>query len=1178
MNEREEMPGKSAQLFTDLIEGKTNHASGAPAEVQDALRFASRLARTNFTPPTHANAPAELRARLLAKHARAARRSAWSDGFSLAARGVAALALFLALAFLFTRLVPDLLPRPATDPTVVPGPNPELTAQLTEAAFQSPFGILLPNPNELTFPVELDGVETLLAAGDRPFTLSLHYRVGETAALIRQIDFTGGEPPMKAVEDVTVRGRPGYWIVFNVGSTGLHWETEEMSVDIIADNLSREDMLAIAESMTVFTPEISLQQAAELFAFPLLVPDPAAMPLALERGPIVFTSGRQGPTLVQSFVLPDERVLNLQQRDLHGEPLAAPAPAHVETSVRGLPGYLIDGASRVTLIWAENGVDTALSGELSAEELQAVADALIPLGSSASFSANPGGQLVYAPTEGGTETGPTLFDFETLENRQLGYLNARVLGWSPSGEFLALRDEQNNLRMFHPGGLEIALDLTLNAMDAFWLPRGIITEAADWLAFPTGEGGLEAIAFPTLDRVTLLPAETFPLLGEQYVTPIFVSDDGWLAWMPSAAEEIDQRSGILQATYVVKIEPGGVTGVVQRLVLSQNLEEASYTLLGWVPGMPALLVGGGEMPPASPAVAGGPLYLLDAETGELRPVDEVPARLTPEAFAWHPTRPGYLALAEVDVRTSSGPAMRLALIDLTTGEKTYLSGEGESAFEPQWSPDGERIAYAVAVLPAAAPEGAADPLAGRAVRVADAVTGQTVFESQPGSATDGWPRFSAGGKLLLYVRQQDGAAELRAADLTTGADGLLLEGIAPADCTQPGGCNWARVIAYNPFGAQDIEPEPTARPAETPTPDPRYSHPRGAQINLAWDAGLSQTVALEIGLFRNEDPQRPYYVTHLVNDPAVLAELTAALDIPVTVGGVPACIAAYELTFRLGNGGAVTFGYGCGPGSGALFRGISADGALAIEGEVMITAGAKKLLDPLVEIAESRRQLNELPRWVSRIEEHAWQAGPFSVEEYLVLDPGPYQASSMEFRQIILDWVFEKREAQRVVPPRNWPIPPVTIGGQEIRVDGVYDEANQTYNAVVSRAGAEIYRIATRPPAGSDSIHGLWAWGESWVLEVDGHVIIDGVDQTEALGAEETFDWQIMGGQPFFFVQRPGAVDISYGGELIPLGYEHVTHQMCCEAGMFNVGKNETMAWFYALKDGVWRYVEMGLW
>ena len=33
----------------------------------------------------------------------------------------------------------------------------------------------------------------------------------------------------------------------------------------------------------------------------------------------------------------------------------------------------------------------------------------------------------------------------------------------------------------------------------------------------------------------------------------------------------------------------------------------------------------------------------------------------------------------------------------------------------------------------------------------------------------------------------------------------------------------------------------------------------------------------------------------------------------------------------------------------------------------------------------------------------------------------------------------------------------------------------------------------------------------------------------------------------------------------------------CCEPAAFNVAGNETMVWFHALRDGVWYYVEMGV-
>lgn len=33
----------------------------------------------------------------------------------------------------------------------------------------------------------------------------------------------------------------------------------------------------------------------------------------------------------------------------------------------------------------------------------------------------------------------------------------------------------------------------------------------------------------------------------------------------------------------------------------------------------------------------------------------------------------------------------------------------------------------------------------------------------------------------------------------------------------------------------------------------------------------------------------------------------------------------------------------------------------------------------------------------------------------------------------------------------------------------------------------------------------------------------------------------------------------------------------CCEPAAFNVAGSETMVWFHALRDGVWYYVEIGV-
>ncbi len=50
------------------------------------------------------------------------------------------------------------------------------------------------------------------------------------------------------------------------------------------------------------------------------------------------------------------------------------------------------------------------------------------------------------------------------------------------------------------------------------------------------------------------------------------------------------------------------------------------------------------------------------------------------------------------------------------------------------------------------------------------------------------------------------------------------------------------------------------------------------------------------------------------------------------------------------------------------------------------------------------------------------------------------------------------------------------------------------------------------------------------------------------------------------------------GGQIVePYRYDDIVHYLCCEPGMFNAAGNDTMVWFYALRDGVWHYVEAGV-
>ena len=153
-------------------------------------------------------------------------------------------------------------------------------------------------------------------------------------------------------------------------------------------------------------------------------------------------------------------------------------------------------------------------------------------------------------------------------------------------------------------------------------------------------------------------------------------------------------------------------------------------------------------------------------------------------------------------------------------------------------------------------------------------------------------------------------------------------------------------------------------------------------------------------------------------------------------------------------------------------------------------------------------------------------------------------------------------------------IAPVYVGNDLYEV--VADWNAQQFH--VTRNGQIIYTVTPSGPFVEPPVKALWAWEWHWVLEVAGDVLIDGQSLRQQLGFEEIFEWRLIDGQPFFFFKRDGRYGMSYAGQIVePYRYDDIVHYQCCEAGMFNAVGNDTMVWFYALRDGIWHYVEAGV-
>lgn len=151
--------------------------------------------------------------------------------------------------------------------------------------------------------------------------------------------------------------------------------------------------------------------------------------------------------------------------------------------------------------------------------------------------------------------------------------------------------------------------------------------------------------------------------------------------------------------------------------------------------------------------------------------------------------------------------------------------------------------------------------------------------------------------------------------------------------------------------------------------------------------------------------------------------------------------------------------------------------------------------------------------------------------------------------------------------------PPVFAGDRLVTV-----QQYGTVRDVAVLAGSELlYTFSPTEPQIDSPVKGLWSWDGQWVLEANGHLIVDGQDLNEELGYGEMFGWRLLAGQPFYFHSEEERVGVWHAGQQLQQVYDEVVHYRCCEPAIFNVQGNRDMVWFHARRDGTWYYVEMGV-
>ncbi|MEN6410647.1 MAG: hypothetical protein ABFD44_13165, partial [Anaerolineaceae bacterium] len=154
--------------------------------------------------------------------------------------------------------------------------------------------------------------------------------------------------------------------------------------------------------------------------------------------------------------------------------------------------------------------------------------------------------------------------------------------------------------------------------------------------------------------------------------------------------------------------------------------------------------------------------------------------------------------------------------------------------------------------------------------------------------------------------------------------------------------------------------------------------------------------------------------------------------------------------------------------------------------------------------------------------------------------------------------------------------------GEELLTLRFLQDSNEI---LVQQGDSLVYRLLVPQPTVAMPIHAFASYQGHWYLEVSGLLIRDGVMVNTQLGASEVFGFSLLNGKPFYFYRQGDQIFMSYDGvKVTPLSakatfepYNDVIHDQCCEPAMFNVNANSNMVWFYALKDGTWYYVELGI-
>ncbi len=159
--------------------------------------------------------------------------------------------------------------------------------------------------------------------------------------------------------------------------------------------------------------------------------------------------------------------------------------------------------------------------------------------------------------------------------------------------------------------------------------------------------------------------------------------------------------------------------------------------------------------------------------------------------------------------------------------------------------------------------------------------------------------------------------------------------------------------------------------------------------------------------------------------------------------------------------------------------------------------------------------------------------------------------------------------------------------GDKLLYAGLSDVSPGVSRLQVSLADRIVYDTEFNNVSTYGSFDGPWTYGKHWALVLldakpdaeQGPVpydrlILDGKDVNTAKGYEQSFQFAVLDGRPFYFFQKEGKIGISFDGQEMAQNYDEIPHYQCCTSALLNPGKSMNMVWFFARRGKAWYYVE----